>query len=458
MTSFVRNASSIRLHVTSTPLTHRLSVRRHVHVPAINSQRLNEAIHLTSAWGAAHRWGSLDTETGMARLALSDDDATVRRWFVAQTTALGCKVTIDQMGNTFAVLPGRRDGPPTAIGSHLDTQPTGGRYDGVLGVLSGLEALRTIVENKITTNYPIAVINWTNEEGARFPKSLCASGVWAGAIPLEDGWNLKEVAGNATQKSELERIGFLGATPCSYKSLPLAGHFELHIEQGPHLETASRKIGVVMGAQAVRWYTVTVSGRDCHTGTTPFAARSDPMLCAAKIIVASNLIAKSHNGLASTGIINAYPGSTNTVPAKVVFSLDMRHHQDTVLDALDADLHKEAERIAREDSERGCTVDWRLDTDAKATHFNQDCIQCVQDSADAVVGHDMTMQLTSGAGHDSCMTSLVCPTSMVFVPSKDGISHNPVEYTSPEDCAAGAQVILGALLRFDELRTKKTQL
>jgi len=428
-----------------------------VHAPSINSQRLNETIHFTSKWGAAHRWGSLDTETGMARLALSDDDAAVRRWFVEQTKALGCKVTIDQMGNTFAVLPGQYGGPPAAIGSHLDTQPTGGRYDGVLGVMAGLEALRTIVENNITTNYPIAVINWTNEEGARFPKSLGSSGVWAGAIRLEDAYNLKEVAGNATQKSELERIGFLGETPCSYKSMPLAAHFELHIEQGPHLEAASRKIGVVMGAQAVRWYTVTVLGRDCHTGTTPFAARSDPMLCAAKIMVASNTIAKSHKGLVSTGIINAYPGSTNTVPAKVVLSLDMRHHQDSVLDKLDADLHKEVDRIAREDSERGCTVDWRLDTDTKATHFNQDCIKCVQKSAGAVVGHDMAMEMTSGAGHDSCMTSLVCPTSMIFVPSKDGISHNPVEYTSPEDCATGAQVILGALLRFDRLRVEKGQ-
>ncbi|KAF8464318.1 hypothetical protein JB92DRAFT_3064642 [Gautieria morchelliformis] len=426
-----------------------------LHVPSINATRLNETIHTTSVWGAAHRWGSLETETGMARLALSDDDAKVRRWFVEQTKALGCTVTVDQMGNTFAVRPGLRDGPPTAIGSHLDTQPSGGRYDGVLGVMAGLEALRTIVQENITTNYPIAVINWTNEEGARFPKSIVSSAVWAGAISLEDAWNLKEVIGDATQKSELQRIGFLGDTPCSYKGMPLGGHFELHIEQGPHLEASSLKVGVVKGAQAVRWYTVTVSGRECHTGSTPFFARSDAMLCAAKIIVASNAIAKAHSGLASTGIIHAFPGSTNTVPGKVVLSLDMRHPQNSALDALDAALHKEVDRIAQEDSERGCVVDWRLDTDAKATVFNEDCIRCVQDSADAVVGRENAREMTSGAGHDSCMTSLRCPTSMVFVPSKDGVSHNPVEYTSPEDCAIGAQVILGALLRFDELRAQK---
>jgi acetylornithine deacetylase/succinyl-diaminopimelate desuccinylase-like protein len=433
---FVKSTSGIRLRV-GLSLADRRYLYRSLHIPSINATRLNETIHTTSVWGAAHRWGSLETETGMARLALSDDDAKVRRWFVEQTKALGCTVTIDQMGNTFAVRHGLRDGPPTAIGSHLDTQPSGGRYDGVLGVMAGLEALRTIVEENITTNYPIAVINWTksalgcfcdwwhvyplllwhSEEGARFPKSIVSSAVWAGVTSLEDAWNLKEVVGDATQKSELQRIGFLGDTPCSYKAMPLGGHFELHIgeisrvgpdlsfiwtiaEQGPHLEASSLKVGVVKGAQAVRWYTVTVSGRECHTGSTPFFARSDAMLCAAKIIVASNAIAKAHKGLASTGILHAFPGSTNTVPGKVVLSLDMRHPQNSALDALDAALHKEVDRIAREDSERGCMVDLRLDTDTKAMVFNEDCIRCVRDSADAVVGRENATELISGAGHD----------------------------------------------------------
>lgn len=159
-------------------------------------------------------------------------------------------------------------------------------------------------------------------------------------------------------------------------------------------------MGVVQGAQAIRWYTVTIHGRETHTGTTPFPARSDAMLCAAKIIVASNTIAKTNNGLISTGIIHASPGSTNTVPGKVVFSLDMRHPFDDTLDIMDKQLREEVARIAHEESERGCTVEWRLDTDAKATHFDKECIQCVQESADAVVGRDMTMELTSGAGHD----------------------------------------------------------
>ena len=256
-----------------------------------------------------------------------------------------------------------------------------------------------------------------SEEGARFPKSIGSSGVWAGQIPLQDAWNLKEVVGEATQKSELERIGFLGDTPCGYEAVPLAAHFELHIgtntiilfysliinfaaEQGPILEQTSRKVGIVIGGQAVRWYTITVIGRECHTGSTPFTARSDAMLCAAKIIVASNSIAKKHGGVASTGIIYAYPGSTNTVPGRVILSMDMRHLQDEKLDAMDAELHKEAQRIAKEDSEKGCQLEWRLDTDAKATHFHPDCIQCVKESAEATVGKDMAMEIVSGAGHD----------------------------------------------------------
>jgi acetylornithine deacetylase/succinyl-diaminopimelate desuccinylase-like protein len=171
-------------------------------------------------------------------------------------------------------------------------------------------------------------------------------------------------------------------------------------EQGPHLEASSRKIGVVVGAQAFRWYTLTVSGRDCHTGSTPFSARSDAMLCAARIIVASNDVAKAHDGLASTGIINAFPGSTNTVPGKVVMSLDVRHRRDETLAVIDIELRKEVTRIAQEESEKGCTVEWRLDTDAKATHFDKDCIQCVWDSAEAVVGRDKAVEMTSGAGHD----------------------------------------------------------
>jgi hydantoinase/carbamoylase family amidase len=224
----------------------------------------------------------------MSRLALSDADKEARDWFVKTTEALGCQTTIDAMGNIFAVRPGlRSDKPPTFVGSHLDTQPTGGRYDGILGVTAGVEMLKVLADNWVETEYPVGVVNWTkyvlsilvpagsfhtntpsSEEGARFPMSMVSSGVWAGSVPLETAHNLREVGGGtATMASELSRIGYLGSTPASHTSMPMGAHFELHIEQGPLLELANKKIGVVTGVQAYKWLTVTVKGRDTHTGT-----------------------------------------------------------------------------------------------------------------------------------------------------------------------------------------------
>lgn len=237
----------------------------------------------------------------MARLTLDEDDATARRWLSDEAQKLGCSVTVDEMGNMFMIRPGQNSGAPTAMGSHLDTQPTGGRYDGILGVMAGLEALRTLNDNNVRTEYPIALINWTNEEGARFPQSIVGSGVWCGDVPLEKAWNLKDVKDSSkTMKSELEKIGFLGGTKCSHEATPLAAHFELHIEQGPILEATGKKVGIVQGGQAYKWFDVNVRGRECHTGSTPYDTRSDAMQCAARIIVESNRIAKEHKGLAST--------------------------------------------------------------------------------------------------------------------------------------------------------------
>lgn len=199
----------------------------------------------------------------MSRLALSDSDKQARGWFAETTTALGCTLTVDAMGNMFAVRPGRRRGPPpTFAGSHLDTQPSGGRYDGILGILAGVEMLRVLDEHGVETEHAVGVVNWTNEEGARFPVSMVASGVWAGEIGLEHAHGLRELGGGSgTMKSELERIGYLGSTPASHKSVPMGAHFELHIEQGPVLEAHGQKIGVVQGVQAYRWFTVEVQGR-----------------------------------------------------------------------------------------------------------------------------------------------------------------------------------------------------
>ncbi|RAL64019.1 hypothetical protein DID88_003207 [Monilinia fructigena] len=307
----------------------------------------------------------------MSRLALSDSDKQARDWFVETTKALGCDVKIDAMGNIFAVRPGRKNAPPTYAGSHLDTQPTGGRYDGILGVHAGIEALRTMNDLNIQTEFP-------TEEGARFPKSMVSSGVWAHDIPLSSAHNLLEVNGTAAMKSELERIGYLGSMPASYSSNPIGAHFELHIEQGPILERSKTRIGVVTGVQAYSWHTITVRGRDCHTGTTDFENRSDAMLTAAKLILHSHNKAAEMGCLASTGILTLKPGSTNTVPGL---------------------------------------------PGAVSNAF---------------------MRMVSGAGHDR-----------IFVPCKDGVSHNPAEYCSPEDCGNGAQVLLGAILRYDRIRASR---
>ncbi|KUI61667.1 N-carbamoyl-L-amino acid hydrolase [Cytospora mali] len=364
------------------------------------------------------------------------------------------------MGNTFAVRPGRRsDVAPIYAGSHLDTQPAAGRYDGILGVLAGVEMLKMLKDHQVETEYPIGVVNWTNEEGARFPMSMVSSGVWAEDIPLARAHNLQEVGGGtATMESELKRIGYLGNIPASYRSTPMTAHFELHIEQGPVLEAEKKKIGVVQGVQAYKWFTVEVEGRASHTGTTPFSARADALLLAAKLITHSNRIATNHSALASTGILTLSPGSVNTVPGHVRFSLDVRAAADEIVETVEAETKHDFAKLAKGEpvSTEGIqalpqlSVKWTTDFESPAVLFHKDCIDSVRAAAKSVLGDDrLYRDMTSGAGHDSVYTSKRCPTSMVFVPSRKGISHHPEEWTSSEDCALGAEVLCQSVLRYD---------
>lgn len=266
----------------------------------VSQSRLMDTIHHTCQWGPGKPWGDQPTETGMSRLTLSDADKDARDWFVDTTRSLGCTVTVDAIGNIFAVRPGKNEGPATFVGSHLDTQPTGGRYDGILGIQAGIEMLKVLEENKIETEFPVGVVNWTkyvvnipveplqklihenSEEGARFPVSMMGSGVWAEMLPLEKAYNLKSVTGEKIDlKSELERIGYLGDTPASYRSVPMAAHFELHIEQGPTLEAEGKKVGVVQGVQAYKWFTVEVQGRGERYA--PRIVISEPQLTALRL-------------------------------------------------------------------------------------------------------------------------------------------------------------------------------
>ncbi|OKL58474.1 hypothetical protein UA08_06347 [Talaromyces atroroseus] len=396
----------------------------------INPERLWNTLHETCQWGQGQRWGKGETDVGMSRLALSDADKQVRDWFVETTKGLGCHVSVDEMGNIFAVRPGRKPGPPTYAGSHLDTQaknkPTGGRYDGILGIHAGIEALKTMNDHDIETEFSTGVINWTNEEGARFPQLMVASGVWAGLIPLERAHSLGEVSGGtATQKSELERIGYHGSVRASHKTNPIGAHFELHIEQGQILESSKARIGVVEGVQAYRWYTITVTGRDCHTGTTDFQSRSDALLTAAKLILHSHNKATELGCLASTGILTLEPGSTNTVPGVVRFSLDMSSKEDQKLRALEDSLKSDFAKIAAGEDiggvnalgtrGKGCSVEWVTDADSPSVKFHADCIACVEESANNILdarSDDQVLRMTSGAGHDSVNVSIRAPTAM----------------------------------------------
>lgn len=389
----------------------------------VDQARLMDAIHSGCKFGQAHRYGDDSTETGMARLSLNDSDKQIRDWFKSTVESIGCSYSVDQMGNQFAIRHGKNTtAPPVMMGSHLDTQPTGGRYDGILGVNAGLEALRVLHDHQVQTEGNVGVVNWTNEEGARFPMMAVASGVWAEAVPLETAWNLAEVSSGdqgprRTMREELDRIGYLGEQRASYKDFPLAAHFELHIEQGPILEMERRKVGVVQGVQAFKWFEISVRGRDSHAGTTPMNARMDSMLCAAKLIVQANRIAKEHNGLATTGILNAQPGSVNTMAHTVVFTLDIRHTSDEELSVIEKECRAQFRHIAENDSEKGCQVEWKDLVDSPAVKFHPDCIAAVQDSA-AEVCEDLQMTaddgqlwkpMISGAGeYLECLTSKRC--------------------------------------------------
>lgn len=425
----------------------------------IKSDRLINTIHSTaSKFGSKGVWGPESTQTGVCRLSLSDFDKGVRDWFVEETKSLGCEVKIDEIGNIFAIYPGKNKGPPTGVGSHLDTQPNGGRYDGIYGVLSGLEIIRTLKENNFVPNYPIAIINWTNEEGARFPRSLIASSLWANNVTKNEALGLKSITDDVPVSigDELKRIGYDGNVEASYKTNPLAAHFELHIEQGPVLENEKKKIGIVTGVQAYGWYTVTVRGKSSHAGTTPMNARSDAIQIASKLILRGIEIAEKHNGLATIGTLSLEPALINVIPDTVTFSFDARHVNDDALAGLMEEVKREFKSIAEKGNGSHLSKPLEVEFDhiytSGAVKFNETNISTAKRSALELFSENEIREIVSGAGHDSCSTSTRVPTSMLFIPSKNGISHNPEEYSSPEEVDNGFRVLLRTVLNYDELR------
>ena len=362
----------------------------------INSERLNGDLHYSCRWGATE-------DGGMHRLSGTDLDKAVRDWFVAETAACGCTHKIDSMGNIFAIRPGENnDIPPIGSGSHLDTQPAGGRYDGILGILCAMEVLRVVHEAHATTYAPLAIVNWTNEEGARFPPAMLGSGVWAGQFSLEHGHSRQDEDGITIQQ-ELDRIGYLGDTPCSSTDNPLSAHFEVHIEQGTILDTAQKPVGVVKGAQSVRWYQLTVMGRGEHTGGTPMENRSDALLAAAKMIVVVNDTALKHRVRATVSDARAYPYSVNTIAGRVELSLDLRAPSEEDMEHLEQSLKHSFEPI---NSEHGTKLDMKMIWHSPAHLFDQDMVNCVRRAAKEVgCEHEMLSLI----GHDRYLFYDVIP-------------------------------------------------
>ncbi|WP_186205599.1 Zn-dependent hydrolase [Burkholderia gladioli] len=412
------------------------AVKRAGHDPMlqVDGRRLWESLMTMAKIGATPKGG-------VCRLALTDLDKQGRDLIVEWARAAGCSIGVDRMGNVFMRREGRqRDAAPVVTGSHADSQPTGGRFDGIYGVLGGLEVIRSLNDHGIETEHPIEVVIWTNEEGSRFAPAMVASGVFAGVFSLEYGLSRKDVDGR-TIGEELERIGYAGELSCGGR--PLHAAFELHIEQGPILEAEHKTIGIVTDAQGQRWYEITLTGQEAHAGPTPMPRRRDALLGAARVVDLVNRIGLDHApfGCATVGMMQVYPNSRNVIPGRVFFTVDFRHPDDAVLAKMDAALREGVARISA-----GIGLDTALEQIFyyKPVAFDTACVQAVREAAERF-GYPHR-EIVSGAGHDACYLAQVAPTSMVFVPCVDGISHNEIEDATPEWIEAGANVLLHAML------------
>ncbi|WOX03941.1 Zn-dependent hydrolase [Microbulbifer pacificus] len=405
------------------------------HQLRINGQRLGDTLMAMAAIGATDKGGC-------NRQALTDLDKQGRDLFVQWCEDAGCSVTVDAMGNIFARRPGTNpDLPAVLTGSHLDTQPTGGRFDGVYGVLAGLEVVRSLNDAGIETEAPLEVAVWTNEEGARFSPAMIGSGVWSGEFDLDYAYARSDKEGK-TFGDELARIGYKGKAPAVAR--PLSAAFEVHIEQGPILEAEQKQIGVLSGVQGMHWYDLTLIGQPCHAGPSPMETRRDPFMGLHRILSELYQLAAEHGpwARATFGDIRVEPGSRNTVPEKLVLAVDLRHPDQKTLDAMDQRFREIAARVADETGlEHQIRDEWR----SPAVAFDPKCVEAVRSSV-AELGYS-NKEMVSGAGHDSVYISRVAPTSMIFVPCEKGLSHNEAENAKAEDLEAGANVLLHAMLK-----------
>ena len=395
----------------------------------IDRKRLETSIAELGAIGATPRGG-------LTRLALSDEDKRGRDWMVARMREAGLHITIDRMGNIFGERAGTASLPPVLMGSHVDSVPTGGKYDGQLGVLCALEAIRSLNDHGVRTRHSVTLAIFTNEEGARFQPAMIASGVMAGKIALEDAYNARDKDG-IRLVDELERIGYLGPEPCVAR--PIRAYLELHIEQGPFLEEEKLSVGVVEGIVAISWSRLTIHGVQDHAGPTPMRIRHDALVAAAEVVTGVRGIARDLGGdvVTTVGNLTVAPNIVNAIPGRVTLSIDMRDPKTETLDRGRAML----DRIVREACEReGVRYELEHYWQVPYTPFAPDVIEAVERAARSVGAR--WRRIRSGAGHDAQYMAAIGPTGMIFVPSHDGRSHCEEEFTAIEDIEDGANTLL----------------
>ncbi len=409
-------------------------VKPHIENLRINGQRLWDSLMELAQIGGTPKGG-------VCRLTLTDLDKQGRDLVLGWAREAGMSVTIDKIGNAFMRRPGRNNSlPPIMTGSHIDTQPTGGKFDGNYGVLAGIEVVRTLNDHGIETEAPIEVAFWTNEEGSRFVPVTMGSGVFAKAFTLEHAYAATDTEGK-TVKGELERIGYIGdQEPGDH---PIGAYFETHIEQGPVLEDNDKTIGVVEGVLGIRWFDCTVTGMEAHAGPTPMGLRKDAMLAATRIM--QDVVAAAHrhppHGRGTVGMVQVFPNSRNVIPGRVKFSIDLRNSTDALVDQMAAEVKAFADQVAKE---HGVQVQIDLVSSYPAQQFHAECVQAVGRAA-AQLGYSH-MPAVSGAGHDAVYMAKLAPAGMIFIPCKDGISHNEIEDAQPAHITAGCNVLLHAML------------
>ncbi len=383
---------------------------------------------------------------GNNRQTLTDADAEGRALFRRWCEAAGGTVKVDRVGTMFAEFPGTDpDALPVYVGSHLDTQPTGGKYDGVLGVLGGLEVIRSLKDLGICTRHPIVVVNWTNEEGTRFAPAMLASGVFAGVHDLDWAYGRTDAKG-LRFGDELRRIGWMGAEEVGARKMH--AYLELHIEQGPILEAEGKDIGVVTHGQGLRWIQCTVTGKESHTGSTPMRMRRNAGRGLAQITELVHAIAMKHqpNAVGAIGHIDVHPNSRNIIPGRVVFTIDFRSHELDTLEAMAAELHEKAPAIC---ADLGCAFEAEVVGSFDPPAFDEGLVARVRAAAKRL-GYSH-MDIVSGAGHDACWINRVAPTVMIMCPCVDGLSHNEAEEITKDWAAAGTDVLLHAVLETAEI-------